>query len=57
MADVAAVVVFFLLVTALPAGSYFYLHRSLVAQYEALARQVQHDASVVRIGPYPKPNC
>jgi len=48
LAEVAAVVVFFLLLVALPAGSYFYLHRSLVAQYEVLARQVQHDARVVR---------
>ena len=43
-----AIVVFFLLLVALPAGSYFYLHRSLVAQYEALAQQVHKDARQVR---------
>ena len=30
VADCAAVVVLFLLVVALPAGSYFFLHRNLV---------------------------
>ena len=41
-------VVFFLLLVALPAGSYFYLHRSLVAQYEVLAQQVYKDARQVK---------
>lgn len=42
--DCAAVVLFFLLIVALPAGSYFYLHRGLVARYEALADTLQQQA-------------
>ena len=40
---------FFLLLAALPAGSYFYLHRSLVSQYEALSEAVHQEAREVRL--------
>ena len=46
--ECGAIVVFFLLLVALPAGSYFYLHRSLMAQYEALAATVRKDKQEVR---------
>ena len=49
MADCAAVVVFFLLVAALPAGSYFYLHRSLVTRYDQLADTLAQQATEVRL--------
>lgn len=45
--ECAAVVLFFLLVAALPAGSYFFLHRSLVSRYEQLADTLQQQASEV----------
>jgi hypothetical protein len=47
VADCAAVVVFFLLVAALPAGSYFFLHRSLVTRYEQLADTLAQQATEV----------
>lgn len=47
VADCAAVVVFFLLVAALPAGSYFFLHRNLVTRYEQLADTLAHQATEV----------
>ena len=47
VADCAAVVVFFLLVAALPAGSYFFLHRNLVTRYEQLADTLAQQATEV----------
>ncbi len=49
LVDCAAVVLFFLLVVALPAGSYFYLHRSLVARYDALTDSLQQQALEVGV--------
>lgn len=49
LVDCAAVVLFFLLMVALPAGSYFYLHRSLVARYDALTDSLQQQALEVGV--------
>ena len=44
-----AVVAFFLLLVALPAGSYLWLHRAMVVRYEVLADAVEAQAVQVRI--------
>lgn len=46
-ADCAAVVLFFLLMVAVPAGSYLFLHRNLVSLYEQLADTLQQQATEV----------
>ena len=43
LAESTVIVAVFLLLVALPAGSYFYLHRSLVSQYETLSRIVRQE--------------
>ena len=48
VADCAAVVLFFLLMVAVPAGSYFFLHRNLVSLYEQLADTLQQQATEAR---------
>lgn len=47
LADFGTTTLFFLLLVALPTGSYFYLHRGLVQRYEEMSSQVREHSRQV----------